>query len=188
MIETERLILNAWQERHFLPFAALHADPEVMADLGGVMDQTAARKKFERYCQAGQEHKISRWAVENKQGEFVGYAGVMPRMDCDHPLGKHYEIGWRFKRRAWGHGYATESAKSALKHAVTEMKVKEVVSYTSPENLRSQAVMERLGLERTPSRDFVLNNPSGLGWYGLVWVAPNELHIDGEFGPSASCQ
>lgn len=174
MIETERLILNAWQESHFLPFAALHADPKVMADLGGAIDQTDARKKFDIYCQVAQEHKISRWAVEDKHGEFIGYAGVMPRMDSDHPLGKHYEIGWRFKRRVWGKGYATESAKYALNHALTEMKIKEVISYTSAKNLRSQAVMERLGLERTPSRDFILNNPSGVRWRGLVWVASIE--------------
>ena len=49
MIETERLILNAWQEHHFLPFAALHADPEVMADLGCAIDQPDARKKFDKY-------------------------------------------------------------------------------------------------------------------------------------------
>jgi RimJ/RimL family protein N-acetyltransferase len=42
----------------------------------------------------------------------------------------------------------------------------EILAYTSPDNLRSQAVMARLKLHRDPSRDFRLDV-----WHGLVWVA-----------------
>jgi hypothetical protein len=42
----------------------------------------------------------------------------------------------------------------------------EVLSYTAPDNLRSQAVMARLSLDRDPGRDFTSD-----GWRGLVWVA-----------------
>jgi RimJ/RimL family protein N-acetyltransferase len=65
---------------------------------------------------------------------------------------------------------ATESARAALKHAF-ERGVREVVSYTSADNLRSQAVMARLELERARSRDFVADYGQGSLWHGLVWVA-----------------
>lgn len=171
MIETKRLNLNKWRQDHFLSFAKMHADPEVMADLAGVIDRDESFKKFNRYCQAEKEHNISRWAVETKQGEFIGYVGIMPRMDSQHPLGKHYEIGWRFMRKFWGNGYATESARAALDHAITQRNFKEILSYTSADNLRSQAVMERLGLRRTASLDFILHQSSGIKWKGLVWAA-----------------
>jgi len=152
----------------------MHADPDVMADLEGTIDQKASRMKFERYRNAEHEHKISRWAVETKQGEFIGYTGVMARMDAEHPLGEHFEIGWRFVRKSWGNGFATESAKQALEHAINDMSFKEVIAYTSADNLRSQAVMKRLGLRRTASRDFVLPQSSGKEWRGLVWSAVPE--------------
>jgi RimJ/RimL family protein N-acetyltransferase len=150
----------------------MHADPEVMADLGGPIDQSESYLKFERYCAAQRERGVSRWAVEDSNGAFVGYAGVMPRLSNDHPLGVHFEVGWRLVRAAWGYGYATESAKAALHHAVHDAGLSEIVSYTSPDNRRSQAVMARLNLIRDLSRDFTLQTSTGLQWRGMVWIVP----------------
>ena len=149
----------------------MHADPEVMADQGGPVDQIKSDEKVDRYRAAYVEHGVSRWAVENANGTFLGYAGLMPRLLPDHPLGPHFEIGGRFIRRAWGHGYATESAKAALEDAPRRAEFKEMVSFTSADNLRSHAVMARLKFQRKPSRDFVAEY-EGVGlWHGRVWVA-----------------
>ena len=77
----------------------------------------------------------------------------------------------RFIRRAWGHGYATESAKAALEDVLQRAGLEEIVSYTRADNLRSQAVMARLKFQRKPSCDFVAEY-EGVGlWYGMVWIA-----------------
>lgn len=170
MIRTPRLILDQWRESHRAAFAHLHRDPEVMADLGGPIDPAQCDLKFDRYCAAQRDHGVSRWAVENVDGIFLGYAGVMPRMAPEHPLGPHFEIGWRFMRGAWGKGYATESARAALDHATKELGLQGIIAYTGPDNWRSQAVMLRLGLVRDPLRDFVAPNPHGRPARGLVWV------------------
>ena len=175
MIETARLRLHRWDDRHREAFARMHADPEVMADYGGPINRSESSQKFERYVAAQRDHDISRWAVENLNGMFLGYAGVMPRLSKDHPLGAHFEIGWRFLPNAWGHGYATESAKAALQHAVHQIGLDEILSYTSPHNERSQAVMAKLNLVRDPTRDFIVLTPRGEKWQGLVWVAPSRL-------------
>ncbi|WP_193173368.1 GNAT family N-acetyltransferase [Nisaea nitritireducens] len=170
VIETERLRLNSWAERHLEAFAEMHADVEVMADLGGPIDFSASMAKFERYRDALRNHGISRWAVEDREGRFLGYAGVMPRLSADHPLGPHHEIGWRFQRSAWGHGYATESAGAALDHARNSLGLTGIISYTGSENARSQSVMRKLGLTRRPMFDFVQNIEDGRTWSGLVWA------------------
>ena len=57
-----------------------------------------------------------------------------------------------------------------LHDAFTRVGVTEVLAYTSADNARSQGVMERLGLARTPSRDFAAPY-EGRMWHGLVRVA-----------------
>src|SRR5687768_11844953 len=42
MLQTARLRLQPWQEHHRVAFAALHADPVVMADLGGPISRAAS--------------------------------------------------------------------------------------------------------------------------------------------------
>jgi RimJ/RimL family protein N-acetyltransferase len=149
----------------------MHADHEVMADQGGPIGRADSDAKFDRYVAAYLEHGTSRWAVEDAGGAFLGYSGVMRRSAPDHPLGPHFEVGWRFKRSAWGHGFASESARAALQYAFESRGLDEIVSYTSSDNQRSRAVMARINLKRAPSRDFVVENESVGPWRGMVWLA-----------------
>src|SRR3546814_978094 len=50
--------------------------------------------------------------------------------------------------------YATEGARDALRFGFAELGLAEVVSFTTPGNLRSQAVMQRLGMIPDPADDF----------------------------------
>ena len=90
-----------------------------------------------------------------------------------HPLGPHVDIGWRLVRSAWGRGYATEAAKASLRDAFERVHLKEVLAYTSVDNVRSRAVMKRLKMTRAASLDY--SEPLGAGmWNGLVWMAVPE--------------
>lgn len=169
-IVTPRLRLRSWRGSDREPLAAMLADPEVMRDLGGAVGRAASDAKLDRYAAAHARYGVCRWAVESREGEFLGYAGVMPSPD-GHPLGPHFDIGWRLVRRAWGNGYATEAATAALHDAFARAGLAEVLACTAPDNVRSRAVMDRLRLRRDPSRDFTAD-VEGVGvWHGLVWVA-----------------
>lgn len=171
MIRTQRLNLVSWREGHRFLFAEMHAHPEVMEDLGGPISRAESDAKLDHYRAAYAKYGLSRWAVENHAGTFLGYVGVMPRQSPGHPLGLHFEVGWRFTRGAWGRGYATEGAKAALDDAFRKAELGEILSYTGAENVRSQAVMARLGLRRDTSRDFIAEYERVGAWRGLVWVA-----------------
>jgi RimJ/RimL family protein N-acetyltransferase len=170
IIETLRTRLRSWEPTDRDAFAAMHSDPEVMHDYGGPISRKESDAKLERYSATYRQHGVCRWAIEDQENALLGYAGIMPSRP-GHPLGSHFDIGWRLVRRAWGHGYATEAAKAALSDAFTRVGLPEVIAYTSVDNLRSQAVMGRLQLRRDPSRDFTADYDTVKGWRGLVWIA-----------------
>lgn len=168
-----RLTLRRWREDDRAPFAAMNADPVVMADLGGILDRGASDRKLDRFDNAFDNYGYGRWVVEGPldgaDSCFLGYTGIMPNRD-DHPLGHHEDLGWRLRREAWGHGYASEAARAALHDAFDRVGLTEVVAYTALDNLRSQAVMARVGLRRDSSRDFDAHYDGFGTWHGLVWI------------------
>jgi RimJ/RimL family protein N-acetyltransferase len=88
-----------------------------------------------------------------RDGEFIGFTGLaVPLFEA--PFTPAVEVGWRLAKSAWGGGYATEAATAALDFAFDQAGLSEVVSFTSVENFRSQAVMRRLGMTRDPDDDF----------------------------------
>lgn len=173
MIRSARLVLCALRDRHGDAFAAMHADAAVMADHGGPILRSQSDAKLSRYQHAARRFGVSRMAVETPQGGFLGYCVIMVVARLDHPLGLHHEIGWRFRRSAWGQGFATESAAAILRWFGEAGKAP-LFAYTSAENLRSRAVMRRLCLQRMPGLDFGRAPHAGQqGMAVCVWCHAN---------------
>lgn len=170
IIRTARLRLRPWLDRDREAFAAMHADPDVMVDEAKLLSREESDRKLDRYSACFEQHGFCRWCVETLDGQFIGYTGIMRASDR-HTLGPHDDIGWRLTRAAWGFGYATEAAKASLDDAFLRVGLTEVLAYTAPDNIRSQAVMARLGLQRDPARDFAAAYDGTNKWQGLVWVS-----------------
>lgn len=85
-------------------------------------------------------------------GEFIGFTGL-DEVDAGMPF-SGIEIGWRLARSAWGHGYATEAALASLAFGFETLALPGILSVTTATNLRSQAVMRRIGMTRDPAADF----------------------------------
>lgn len=152
MIRTERLLLRRWRDADREPFAAMNADPAVMEHLPGVMPRERSDAFVDRIEAHWEEHGWGLWAVEVVGGApFVGYVGLWPAESIAPGM---VEVGWRLAREHWGHGYATEAAREALRFGFEEVGLDEIVSFTVPENVRSRRVMERIGLIRDPAGDF----------------------------------
>ncbi len=159
-LRTSRLLLPHWREEDLAPFAALNADPEVMACFPSPLARSES-DELARRCEAGfATNGFGLWALEVlATGEFVGFTGLsVPRFTAHFTPA--VEIGWRLARSAWGQGYATEAAVASLDGAFGPLRLTEVVSFTSVVNRRSLAVMERLGMTRDPADDFLHPNLS----------------------------
>ncbi len=155
MIETERLVLRRWREADRAPLAAIHADPEVMQWLGGVATRTASDGYMDRYEAHFEAHGFGVWAIERKQDQaLLGVAGIRRAPFEGAPGTSCNEIAWRLARHAWGGGYMTEAAGAALRDGLGRRGLDEVLAWTAATNLRSQAVMARIGMVRDPARDF----------------------------------
>ena len=156
---TERLVLRRFTAADAGNLLALDGDPEVMRYLAP-RARTRAQIDAEvlpLFLGPHQRHPgFGRWAADTRDGgHFVGWFGLRPVrpgggaiVDWPDapPGGGVAEIGYRLRRGAWGHGYATEGARALVRRAFTELGVHEVVATTMAVNARSRAVMERAGL------------------------------------------
>ena len=156
MIETPRLILRAPGEADRDAIAAINADPRVGDWLGGVRNRAESDALVHRIQACIAAHGYGFWAAERREnGELVGLIGLLPILaDSALPFEPCAEIGWRLSPAAWGQGYAAEGAAAALAWGLAHLDVPEIVSFTARSNLKSQAVMQRIGLQRDAARDF----------------------------------
>ncbi len=151
---SERLVLRPWRESDLAPFAALNADPEVMAHFPKrlTLDETAAM--MARMQAALAERGFGWWAVEARDvAPFIGFVGLSVPSFEGH-FTPCVEVGWRLARDFWGRGYATEGAREALRFGFLDLGLEEIVAFTTTTNTRSQAVMQRLGMAYDPADDF----------------------------------
>ncbi|MFE2570248.1 GNAT family N-acetyltransferase [Streptomyces mirabilis] len=152
-LRTDRLLLRRWRESDLEPWAAMNADPEVREHLGELLTREESDAAVALMQAEFDGRGFGWWALESREtGEFIGRAGL-DEVGEDMPFAG-VDIGWRLMRSAWGHGYATEAALACLAFGFEALGLPEVVASTTVHNLRSQAVMRRIGMTRDPADDF----------------------------------
>jgi RimJ/RimL family protein N-acetyltransferase len=145
--DTERLRLRQWRPSDLEPFAALNADPRVMAFFPSTLEREASDAAVQRWQAQIAERGWGLWAAELLgTGEFIGFVGLQVPI-APLPFSPCVEVGWRLARAYWGKGYATEGARGVLAQGFERLQLPEIVSFTAVGNLKSRAVMERLGMQ-----------------------------------------
>jgi RimJ/RimL family protein N-acetyltransferase len=174
-LRTARLLLRNWREEDRSPFARLNADPEVRAHLGGAVDRATSDGEFGRGRAMIDALGYGFWALERlADGAFLGFCGIKP-VSFEARFTPAVEIGWRLAREYWGQGYASEAARISLEYGFETLGLAEIVSFTVPANLRSQAVMHRLGFRADGGFDHPkLPEGDALRWHLLFRLARAE--------------
>jgi RimJ/RimL family protein N-acetyltransferase len=147
-------VLRPFSDVDCQPFFELNTHPDVVASLGSAPTRAESDDMIERYLTELDREGWGFWAVEVADGApFIGMVGLH-RLPPWIPAAPAVEIGWRLHPAHWGHGYATEAASASLRVGFEEGGLDEIVAYTTTVNVRSQAVMERIGMVRDPGADF----------------------------------
>jgi len=148
-IETERLILRDILLTDEQAVFELDSDPEVHRYLGNnpIEDIEEARSSIQSITEQYVANGIGRWAViEKDSGCFVGWAGLKLITEPINNHHNYYDLGYRFIKRYWGKGYATEAAKASLDYGFTKMELEEIYGMALTENKASKHVLQKVGL------------------------------------------
>jgi RimJ/RimL family protein N-acetyltransferase len=120
----------------------MSADADVMRYLGGAVGREQSWRQMALHAGHWALRGYGNWAVERKaDGALLGRAGLW--MPEGWP---GLEVGWKFARHAWGHGYATEAGRAAIEWAWNELDAQRLISVIHPENTPSIRVAARLGM------------------------------------------
>jgi RimJ/RimL family protein N-acetyltransferase len=152
-MHTDRLLLRQWRDDDLRPWAAMNADPEVREFFPSVLNQQEAADSIAYFRAELENRGWGWWAIEERAtGRFAGMAGLDP-VEEGLPF-KGVEAGWRLTRWAWGRGYATEAARAVLEYGFAQLHLPEILAIAAAGNVRSHAVMRRLGMTHDPADDF----------------------------------
>ncbi len=156
-IETERLILRELAYTDEKDLFEMDADPEVhlFIDNNPVKSIDEITKVIEMLKVQYTENGIARWAVVDKlTNECVGWSGLKY---FNQPLNNHnyfYELGYRFKKKHWGKGFATESSTAILDYGFANLNIDKIFAITDPKNVRSKKVLTKLGFDFQETFDY----------------------------------
>jgi len=143
-LETERLRLYPPNIADLEARLAMDRDPDVMRFLLRPIPEDVDwhRADVREKILAPENPASAFWHIEEKGAPgFIGCCGLFPLEDSGM-----IELGYRFVRRVWGRGLATDAAAAALDHGFRHLKLAQIVAVTAPRNLASQRVLQKIGL------------------------------------------
>lgn len=151
IIETDRLYLREFNVKDAVYFYQLNIDKDVLKYTGdapfkNVESSKIFLKNYNHYSKYG----FGRWAVINKENEeFLGWCGIKFTEKLNE-----YDIGFRFFKKHWNKGYATEAAKSCIDYGFNNLKLTEIIGRAMKENYASINVLKKIGLKYNRDFDF----------------------------------
>lgn len=141
-LRSQRLVLRRFVHDDAAFIVSLLNQPSFLEHIGdkGVRDMEGARDylthgPLKMYA----EHGFGLFMVELEQLP-IGMCGLLKRDNFDY-----VDIGFAFDPAYWGRGYALEAARLVMQYGHSQG-VEPIVAITSPSNIASQKLLEKLGL------------------------------------------
>jgi RimJ/RimL family protein N-acetyltransferase len=141
---TDRLILRELEPGDVDALFDLFGDPVATQHFPRVLTRDETAEWIERNRRRYRIFGYGLWAVVLRDtGEVLGNCGpVWHEINNELQL----EIGYHFRRRYWGKGYATEAARAVMEWCFENIPVDYLISLIREQNMPSRRVAERNGL------------------------------------------
>lgn len=144
MGETERLVLRQMTEEDFNFLKLIFSDHETMQYYPSTKNDEETKEWIGWTMENYRKFGIGMWIAEDRHtGEFYGQCGIVPQKIKG---AVEMEIGYLFKKSAWGKGFATEAAAACVRFALYEWKFDKIISLIDPKNIPSIRVAEKIGM------------------------------------------
>lgn len=146
-IETDRLLfrkLSLEDVGHWDGFVADERATRYVPILEKTENMAAywIQKSLDRYKADGSGlHAL----IDKNTGNFVGQCGLLTQVIDGNT---EIEIGYHLLPAYWGQGYATEAAMACKRYAFDHLNINSVISIIHVDNVPSQRVAERIGMQR----------------------------------------
>lgn len=143
ILESERLLLREFDISDAEKMFQLNSDPDVIRYTGDSPFESIDRAalflaNYSDYKRNGFGRLV---CIEKSSNEFIGWCGLKKHAD-----GK-VDIGYRFFKKDWGKGFATESARASLAYGFNTLNLTEIIGRSDKVNIASIKVLEKLGMQ-----------------------------------------
>ena len=145
VFKTPRLILRRFTPEDSQLILRLNSDPEVVKYVHEPVleNEEQAKDIIEKIILPQYENNLGRWAMHLiSNNEFIGWCGLKLLAETSE-----IDLGYRFKKNAWGHGYATEAARDVLDYGSNQLNLKTIIAKAQVENLASINVLQKIGMQ-----------------------------------------
>jgi RimJ/RimL family protein N-acetyltransferase len=134
VIETERLLLRELRPSDAENFFDLNMDLPFQT----VGEAQRFLENYDQYLRYG----YGRWAVVLKENlEFIGWCGLKFSLELDGT-----DLGFRFFKKHWGKGFATEAARACIGYGLNHLGLKTIYGRAMKDNKASVRVLEKVGM------------------------------------------
>lgn len=144
ILETDRLRLREMSHNDARHLYELNLDPDVLRFTGdipfaNVQEAETFIGDYDQY----KKHGFGRWVVSDKNsGDFLGWCGLKFT-----PSKNEHDLGFRFFKRHWNKGYATESGNVCLNAGFEKFGLEMIVGRAMIENHASIRVLNKTGMK-----------------------------------------
>lgn len=150
MPETERLLLERWDERHRHAWRLICRDLDVMRFIGTgqLWEPARADDVFDEMLAHWRERGFGwRSVLDRKSGGWLGFVGLNVVGDgVEGVAPDEVEIGWWLIRSAWGCGYASEGAAMLRDEGFERVGLDRMIARLQHANRGSSRVAEKIGM------------------------------------------